>query len=318
VQQTFARVAMLGAENVGWVLFMNIFEIALEAQALFPFKIDNLTVNGPVGSKNIDHTRMKAHAGRVVSTVATAVSLLRSLETLVPVLHSLGLKHVGYGVIPAHYDVVGQALIKSLTTALGEKMTPAVTNAYLKVFTILKNTMLEKCDYSKLVATPTEEIAHGEGDAKPKAAVPKAKPKAKPKQKTQATEHKKEEAAETHVRPERKGENKKVPEPQAKSRLAARHRLSKEDSRSLVKKMLQVLEAPSRDRDALKNKLAHDPDEADSLPLLWRLLESTFSEYGITKMEDMELVLMNIETFAKDDEEIANAMKKFEVLMNTN
>merc|ERR1712187_871767 len=97
-------------------------------------------------------TRMKAHVGRVVGTVATAVSLLRDLPTLVPVLHSLGLKHVGYGVIPAHYDVVGQAIIKSLGTALGDKFTPAVMNAYLKVFTIVKNTMLEKCDYSKLAA----------------------------------------------------------------------------------------------------------------------------------------------------------------------
>merc|ERR1711862_896909 len=103
-------------------------------------------------------TRMKAHGGRVVSTVATAVSLLRSLETLVPVLHSLGLRHVGYGVIPAHYDVVGQALIKCLGTALGSNMTPAVTNAYLKVFTIVKSTMIEKCDYAKLAA-PEPELA---------------------------------------------------------------------------------------------------------------------------------------------------------------
>merc|ERR1712066_973264 len=95
-------------------------------------------------------SKMKAHAGRVVTTLATAVSLLRDLPTLVPVLHGLGLKHVGYGVIPAHYDVVGQALIKSLGTALGDKMTPAVTNAYLKVFTVVKQTMIEKCDYSKL------------------------------------------------------------------------------------------------------------------------------------------------------------------------
>merc|ERR1719359_1176262 len=104
VQQTFARVAMLGVDTVGWVLFMNIFEIAPAAKGLFPFKDEDDIATSE---------RMKAHAGRVVSTVATAVSLLRDLPTLVPVLHSLGLKHVGFGVLPVHYDLLGQAIIKS-------------------------------------------------------------------------------------------------------------------------------------------------------------------------------------------------------------
>lgn len=138
VQQTFARVAMLGADNVGWVLFMNIFEIAPQAKGLFSFKNDADISRSPA---------MRKHATNVVSTVATAVSLLRDLGTLVPVLEGLGKRHVGYSVVPEHYDVVGQALIKSLQTALGPKMTPAVTNAYLKVYTIVKTTMIK--DYYK-------------------------------------------------------------------------------------------------------------------------------------------------------------------------
>lgn len=140
VQQTFARVATLGNETVGWLLFMNIFNIAPGAKALFPFKDDDLATS----------TKMKVHGGKVIATVGTAVSLLRDLPTLVPVLHELGLKHVGFSVVPEHYDVVGQALIKCLSTSLGPNMTPAVTNAYLKVYGVVKTTMLEKCDYSKL------------------------------------------------------------------------------------------------------------------------------------------------------------------------
>ena len=40
-----------------------------------------------------------------------AVKGLADLDKLVPVLQGLGTKHVQYGVIPEHYDVVGQALL---------------------------------------------------------------------------------------------------------------------------------------------------------------------------------------------------------------
>ncbi|CAE8583537.1 unnamed protein product, partial [Polarella glacialis] len=101
VQQTFARVAMLGANNVGKVVFMNIFKIAPEAQGLFPFRHD-VNMYAPGG-------RLEVHATKVVTTLAVAIELLRDLGTLVPVLKELGLKHVGFGVLPEHYDVVGQA-----------------------------------------------------------------------------------------------------------------------------------------------------------------------------------------------------------------
>eukprot|EP00440_Ansanella_granifera_P026274 gb/GFBE01028535.1/.p1 GENE.gb/GFBE01028535.1/~~gb/GFBE01028535.1/.p1 ORF type:complete len:175 (+),score=49.02 gb/GFBE01028535.1/:1-525(+) len=135
VQQTFARVAMLGPNVVGRVLFMNIFKIAPGAVDLFPFAKCDPNMWGP-GS------RLEAHVIKVVETTATAVSLLKDLPTLVPVLQGLGLKHVGYNVKPEHYDVVGQALIAALATALGDKFTEPVKNAYLKVWTIIKNTMV--------------------------------------------------------------------------------------------------------------------------------------------------------------------------------
>jgi hemoglobin-like flavoprotein len=139
VQQTFAEVAKLGVETVGIILFTNIFEIAPGAKPLFKFEGDDVSKS----------PKMKKHGANVVTTVATAVSLLRDLGTLVPVLQGLGLRHVGYAVIPAHYDIVGQALIKSLQMGLGENMTPAVTNAYLKVYTVVKDTMVAAGNYPK-------------------------------------------------------------------------------------------------------------------------------------------------------------------------
>eukprot|EP00927_Polykrikos_kofoidii_P012495 TRINITY_DN15387_c0_g1_i2.p2 TRINITY_DN15387_c0_g1~~TRINITY_DN15387_c0_g1_i2.p2 ORF type:complete len:175 (-),score=39.41 TRINITY_DN15387_c0_g1_i2:302-826(-) len=142
VQQTFARVAMLGADNVGKILFMKIFKKAPQVFQLFSFKggaqADGL--NDPIKLWRAGGPATK-HATGVVTTVATAIGMLTELDMLVPILKELGARHVGYGVVPAHYDVVGEALIESLAVALGTNFTPAVKNAYLKVFTTVKMTM---------------------------------------------------------------------------------------------------------------------------------------------------------------------------------
>lgn len=135
VQQTWRRAALLGTETVGKVVFMNIFKIAPGALQLFPFKDDEGENLWKVGG------RATAHANKVVITIDTAVKLLGDLGTLVPVLQSLGLRHVGYNVIPEHYDVVGQAVIASLGTALGDKFTEPVKNAWIKVYTTVKTVM---------------------------------------------------------------------------------------------------------------------------------------------------------------------------------
>eukprot|EP00929_Paragymnodinium_shiwhaense_P053531 TRINITY_DN2679_c0_g1_i6.p1 TRINITY_DN2679_c0_g1~~TRINITY_DN2679_c0_g1_i6.p1 ORF type:complete len:170 (+),score=52.50 TRINITY_DN2679_c0_g1_i6:86-595(+) len=139
VQQTFGYVSQLGADTVGKVIFMKIFKKAPGALQLFSFKSDGLdpVVLFRLGSP------ATAHAVKVVSTVGTAVSLLNSLDVLVPVLQALGLKHHTLGVVPAHYDVVGEAIIEALQVALGEKFTEPVKNAWLKVYTTIKTVMTE-------------------------------------------------------------------------------------------------------------------------------------------------------------------------------
>lgn len=135
VQMTWARMAQLGNETVGKVIFMHIFRIAPEAQALFSFRdfghVDLFTKEQPI-----------KHYVNVASTIGTAVSLLRELDTLVPVLQSLGLRHVSYGVMPVHYDVVGEAVVATLSAGLGKVFTECVANAWTKVYKIVKQTMI--------------------------------------------------------------------------------------------------------------------------------------------------------------------------------
>jgi len=134
VQESWAKIAVLGDEDLGLALFRHIFQEAPEALQLFPFKDD---------WKNLyESPRLRSHGSKVIATVGTAVAGLKDLGALVPVLKELGLKHVGYGIKPAHYDAVGKALIATLSDCLERAFTPDVQAAWTKVYGILSTTMI--------------------------------------------------------------------------------------------------------------------------------------------------------------------------------
>ena len=135
VTASWDKVAALGAETVGVLLFKRIFEIAPEALQFFSFKDEpNL----------YESDALKKHGALVVTTVGTAVAGLKDLEKLAPVLKNLGKAHANKGIVAAHYDVVGQALIDTLQTGLGdEAFTVEVKEAWQSVYGVAKATMLE-------------------------------------------------------------------------------------------------------------------------------------------------------------------------------
>lgn len=133
VQSTWKVAASLGADTVGVLLFKHIFRIAPQALALFSFKDEPDLYNSAA---------LKKHGAKVVTTVGAAVSGLDDIPALVPVLQSLGARHVGYGVLAPHYDVVGEALIATLRQGLGdEAFTPEVEAAWTAVYGIVASTM---------------------------------------------------------------------------------------------------------------------------------------------------------------------------------
>ena len=101
----------LGREAVGVALFRNVFDAAPEALALFGSFKDEPDL--------YSSDRLKAHGVKVVDAVSFALDALAENadaddEKLRTTLRELGAKHVGYGVTPAQYDVVGAALLKTL------------------------------------------------------------------------------------------------------------------------------------------------------------------------------------------------------------
>ena len=133
VTRTWALVAAGPLEPVGVAFFLKIFEIAPEALQLFPFKDEPDLAESP---------KLKKHAMSVMNTVDAAVKGLADLDKLVPVLQGLGKRHVGYGVLPAHYDVVGQALLATLEGGLGAEWTEQVKASWTAVYGVIAKTMI--------------------------------------------------------------------------------------------------------------------------------------------------------------------------------
>ena len=79
--------------------------------------------------------------------IATAVSNLHRVQTIIPALQELGKRHVGYGVTDKHYEPVGAALLWTLEQGLGAAFTPQVkeawTTTYLTLAEVMKNAAAE-------------------------------------------------------------------------------------------------------------------------------------------------------------------------------
>ncbi|MGE0329247.1 MAG: globin family protein [Ramlibacter sp.] len=78
----------------------------------------------------------------LMSMIGAAVSGLKDLERLAPVVRQLGARHVRYGVQAQHYATVGSALLWTLGQGLGDKFTPDVREAWTAAYTLLSDVML--------------------------------------------------------------------------------------------------------------------------------------------------------------------------------
>jgi len=83
-----------------------------------------------------------ADQGRKLMTmINTAVNGLDRLNAIVPAVEELGARHAGYGVKDEDYDTVGEALLWTLSTGLGDDFTPQVKAAWAETYNVLADTM---------------------------------------------------------------------------------------------------------------------------------------------------------------------------------
>jgi hemoglobin-like flavoprotein len=124
VQDSFAKVVPISGQAA--VLFYDrLFEIASSVKAMFP-------------------TDMTEQRKKLMATLAVVVNGLSHLESILPAASALAKRHVGYGAIPAHYPVVGAALLWTLEKGLGDGWTPEVAEAWTAAYGTLSGYMISE------------------------------------------------------------------------------------------------------------------------------------------------------------------------------
>eukprot|EP01018_Ginkgo_biloba_P032130 Gb_32168 [translate_table: standard] len=123
------------AGELGFKLFLMVFEIAPSAKRLFSFLRDS---DVPIHQ----NAKLKAHALVVFKmTCESAVLLRKNGRVALPEPESnfkdLGRLHLIYGVVDEHFDVVKYCLLKTIEEAVPEMWSPSMKSAWEEAYTQL-------------------------------------------------------------------------------------------------------------------------------------------------------------------------------------
>lgn len=77
-----------------------------------------------------------------MAALTAVVTGLDHIEAVVPVAQDLAKRHVAYGVKPAHYPLVGAALLWTLGQGLGDEFTPELSAAWAAAYSTLSEVMI--------------------------------------------------------------------------------------------------------------------------------------------------------------------------------
>jgi hemoglobin-like flavoprotein len=117
--------------------FAHVGPIADKAAAIF---YDHLFAADP-SLRRLFKGDMASQGERLMAMIGAAIGLLEQPARLLPVLHGLGRRHAGYGVLPMHYDTVGSALLQTLRDGLGDAFTAEVEDAWRAMYATVAREM---------------------------------------------------------------------------------------------------------------------------------------------------------------------------------
>ena len=83
---------------------------------------------------------------KLMDMINLIVARLNKLDELTNEINDLAQRHVRYGVRPAHYKLVGNALLWTLKQGLGSDWTPEVEDAWKKCYAFLSGAMIHAAE----------------------------------------------------------------------------------------------------------------------------------------------------------------------------
>ncbi|MEG3086484.1 globin domain-containing protein [Sphingomonas sp. PB4P5] len=87
----------------------------------------------------------------LIGAIAKIITGLSRPIDMLPELHALAIRHVGYGVAEAHYAAVGSALLEMVAVQGGGRIDAATEAAWCEAYAFVAETMIEA---SRVVAPP--------------------------------------------------------------------------------------------------------------------------------------------------------------------
>jgi hemoglobin-like flavoprotein len=103
----------------------------------------NLFADYPEVEPLFANAQMQEQGKKLFASLVLTIDSLRRPEFLTKTLRGLGTRHIKYGVLPQHYPMVGNSLLKSLKLFLGKDWTIEVERAWIEAYTAVSNLMLE-------------------------------------------------------------------------------------------------------------------------------------------------------------------------------
>lgn len=119
--------------------FALVRPIADQAAALF---YDKLFERDPSVS-GLFRGDMAQQGARLMQMIEGAVQMLDRPAMLRHALLRLGERHAGYGVVDAHYPLVGAALLDTLAVGLGDAFTAETREAWAAMYAVVAGAMRE-------------------------------------------------------------------------------------------------------------------------------------------------------------------------------
>jgi len=119
-----------------WKLFREINPVVVGDTFYSKLFLDNPSI------RKMFPKEMNQQYQKLIDMLSTVVGRLDNLEDLSGDIAAMAQRHVAYGVKPAQYQKVGEALLWTLEQGLGKDFTPEVKEAWTKCYTTLADAMI--------------------------------------------------------------------------------------------------------------------------------------------------------------------------------
>ena len=141
VQQSWEQVKPI-VKEAGQLFYNHLFTAAPQVRHLFKEDISE-------------------QSAKLMRMLTYIVSMLKRLDDIAPDIERLAAAHNNYGARPEYYNVVCECLIRTLKDGLGDAWNTELENAWLAVYTTLKDAMINA--QAKHAASATSQVTRQGG-----------------------------------------------------------------------------------------------------------------------------------------------------------